>query len=272
MAARAMWKANLRLGDLELPVKLYAAVEDRKVHFNLLSPRTGERIRQRMVDPDSGEEVPAEEIRKGYEAEPGRFVVLDEKALEELRPEASRTIEVTRFVDRDEIDHRWYLRPYVLGPDDGARARDDYFALAAVLAERGEEGVALWVMRNQAYAGSLHERDGYLFLVTLRSADEVIDADRLEPPAGEKPAKRETDMAERLVAAYEAEFEPEEYRDEYRAKLEELIAAKAEGKAPKLRKLRPKKPPESLAGALEKSLAQARKSGSRQKAAGGKGG
>jgi DNA end-binding protein Ku len=268
--ARAMWKAVLSFGGVELPVKLYAAVEERKVHFNLLSPSTGERVRQRMVDPDSGEEVPGGEVRKGLELEPGRFVVLEDEELEELRPEPSRTIEVTRFVDRSEIDHRWYERPYYVGPDDGAAVEDDYFALAAALAKRGEEGVARWVMRNKAYAGSLHERDGYLMLVTLRSADEVIPASELEPPGGPALEKREREMAEQLVAAYEDEFEPGEFRDEYRHKLEQLIDAKAEGAPIKLRKLRPKKPPKSLAGALEKSLAEARKQPRRD--AGGKGG
>lgn len=257
--ARAMWKAVLSFGGVELPVKLYAAVEDRKVHFNLLSPGTGERVRQRMVDPDSGEEVAPEETRKGLEVEPGRFVVLEDEELEELRPEPSRTIEVGRFVDRGEIDHRWYERPYYLGPDDGAASEDDYFALAAALAKRGEEGVARWVLRNKAYAGSLHERDGYLMLVTLRGADEVIPAGELEPPGGPAPSKRERDMANQLVAAYEDEFDPAEFHDEYREKLRELVEAKAEGATVKLRKLRPKKPTESLAGALEKSLAAAKK-------------
>lgn len=268
--ARVMWRAVLALDGVELPVKLFAAVEDRKVHFNLLSPNTGERVRQRMVDPESGEEVPSEEVRKGLELEPGRFVVLEDEELEELRPEPSRTIEVVRFVDRSDIDHRWYERPYYLGPDDGAAAEDDYFALAAALAKRGEEGVARWVLRNKAYAGSLHERDGYLMLVTLRAADEVIPARELEPPGGPALPEREREMAEQLVAAYEDEFDPERFRDEYRHKLEELIEAKGEGKRVKLRKLRPKKPPESLAGALEKSLAAAKKR--QPRAAGGKSG
>lgn len=269
MAARAMWKGVVRFEGADLPVKVYSAVEDRRVHFHLLSPRTGERVRQRMVDPATGDEVPAEEIRKGYEAEPGRFVVLDDEELKSIRPEPSRTIEVTRFVERSEIDHRWYERPYYLGPDDGDAVTDDYFALAAVLAKRGEEGVARWVMRNKAYAGSLHERDGYLMLVTLRAAEEVIAAGELEPPGGEAIPKRERQMAEQLVDAYADELAPEEFRDEYRHRVEELIAARAEGVPVRLRKLKPKKETESLTGALEKSLAEAKSKRKRRAGAGG---
>lgn len=273
MAARAMWKGIVRFGRDELPVKLYAAIEDRRVHFHLLSPSTGERIRQRMIDPGSGDEVPAGKIQKGYEAEPGRFVVLDDEELESIRPEPSRTIEVVRFVDRGEIDHRWYERPYYLGPDGGESgpAAEAYFALAAALAEKEEEGVARWVMRNKAYTGALRERDGYLMLIALHGADEVIEADRLEPPGGEAIPERERKMAEQLVAAYEGELEPEERRDEYRRRVEELIAAKAKGAPVEVRKLRPKKETASLASALEKSLARAKAKPRRAAAGGGRG-
>lgn len=269
MAARAMWKGVIRFEGVELPVKVYAGVEERRVHFHLLSPGTGERVRQRMVDPASGDEVPAEEVRKGFEAEPGRFVVLSDEELAEIRPEPSRTIEVTRFVDRSEIDHRWYLRPYYLGPDDGEAATEHYFALAAALAKRGEEGVARWTMRNKAYAGSLHERDGYLMLVTLRHAGEVIAAGQLEAPGGEAIPERERKMAEQLVEAYADDLRPEEFRDQHRERVEELIAAKAEGTPVKLRKLEPKKETASLAGALERSLAAARSKPKRRAAGGG---
>lgn len=257
MAARAIFTATLAIDDIELPIKLYAAVDERRVAFHLLSPRTGERIRQRMVDPELGEEVESEQVRSGFEVEPGRFVTFAPEELDQLRPEASRRIEITRFVDRSEIDHRWYLRPYYLGPGEGRE--DDYFALAAALAKRGQEGIARWVMRSKAYAGSLHERDGYLLLVTLRSAAEVIAVEDLEAPRGPRLDPRELRMAAQLIAAYEGEFRPQDYRDQYRERIEALIAAKAAGKAPKLHRVVTKKPAASLIGALEKSLAQAKR-------------
>jgi DNA end-binding protein Ku len=249
----------VRFGETELPVKLYAAVEDRKVHFHLLAPESRKRVSQRMVDPESGGEVPFEEIRKGVEVDEGKLVVLDDEELESIRPEPSRTIEVTRFVPPGEIDHRWYERPYYLGPDGDA---DDYFAFAEALAKAEREGVARWVMRNKAYAGALHARDGYLMLITLRHSDEVISASELEPPGGPSLDKRELEMAKKLVAAYEDDFRPEDYHDEYRERVVELVESKAKGKVIEFPKTTPRRETgDSLAEALEASLAAARKDG-----------
>jgi DNA end-binding protein Ku len=252
----------VRFGETELPVKLYAAVEDRKVHFHLLAPESRKRVSQRMVDPESGGEVPFEEIRKGFELDEGKLVVLDDEELESIRPEPSRTIEVTRFVPPGEIDHRWYERPYYLGPDGDA---DDYFAFAEALAKAEREGVARWVMRNKAYAGALHARDGYLMLITLRHSDEVISASELEPPGGPSLDKRELEMAKKLVAAYEDDFRPAVYHDEYRERVTELVESKAKGKVLEMPKAEPRRETgDSLAEALEASLAAARKGGAKK--------
>lgn len=262
MAARAIWKGTVRFADLAVPVKLYSAVEDRKVHFRLLDDEAKGRVRQQMVAPASGDPVPKEEIQKGFEAEPGVFVLLDEEELEELRPEPSRDIDVTRFVDEAEIDHQWYERPYYLGPDGGDEVTRDYFALAEALSKRGEEGVARWVMRNKEYVGALRPEGDHLMLMSLRHAGEVIPASALEPPGGRDLDAKEVAMAEQLIEALADDFEPESYRDEYRERVLELIEAKAEGRTIALEKPEAEAPePESLAGALEASLAAARDRG-----------
>lgn len=261
MAARAIWKGVVRFGGVELPVKLYSAVEDRKVHFRLLSPKTRQPIRQRMVDPETEEEVPSEEIRKGYEAEPGRFVVFDDEDFEKLRPEPSRDIEVTRFVEEGAIHPQWYDRPYFVGADPaGEDAAADYAALAAALHGAGRQGVARWVMRNKGYAGALRSDGTHLMLVTLRRAGEVISARDLEAPTGPKLEERELRLAKRLVEEYEEDLDLAAFRDEYQDKVRELVAAKAQGKGVKLKKFRPRAEPEgSLADALEQSLAARKK-------------
>src|SRR5215510_2653804 len=116
---RAMWKASLELGKLRVPVKLYGGVEERKIHFRLLHAKDRVPVAQRMVDPRSDEEVPAEDIRRGIELEPGLFVVVAPEERESAQPEASRAIAVTRVVPRDAIDIAWFERPYFLGPDGG---------------------------------------------------------------------------------------------------------------------------------------------------------
>ncbi len=257
MAARAMWKGTLQVGSMGVPVKLYSAVEPKKVSFRLLHDRDREPLKQRMVDPETEEAVEHEETRRGYPTDDGRVVILDPEELEALEPEPSRDIELTRFVPVSAIDARWYDRPYWLGPDGDEEA---YFALAAALEESGRAGVARWVMRKKEYVGALRVEDGYLMLVTLRHAGEVVSADALKAPGGRKLDAKELKMAEQLVAALTGEFEPEQYRDEYRDRVMELIEAKAKGKKlPKKKAKRKKAADESLADVLEKSLRAAQK-------------
>ena len=263
MAARAIWKGVIRFESVEVPVKLYSAVESGGgVHFRLLDEETETPVRQRMVHPRSGDEVPFAETRKGYEVEKRSFVVLEDEELDELQPEPSRDIEITRFVPTDEIDHRWYDRPYYLGPDTsaGETAEREYFALAEALARKDREGVARWTMRNKEYVGALRPEGDHLVLVTLRHAGEVIPASELEAPSGRALASAEVAMAEKLVSALEDELDLTRYRDEYRGRVLELVRAKAEGRTIEAPEPEPEEEaPASLAKALEASLARAEK-------------
>lgn len=252
--ARAMWKGVVTFGDVTLPVKLYAAVESgRGVHFRLLHAADGVPVRQEMIDPDTGEPVESEEVHKAAPTDDGRLVMLSDQELSAIEPERSRDIEILRFVDPDLIDHRWYERPYYLGPDgdDGT-----YAALAAALEERGREGVARWVMRNKEYHGALRAADGYLMLVTLRSAREVVTLEGVK--VSRDVDKKELAMAEQLVSALEGEFDPAAYRDEYRERVMELIEARESGKQVPLEQPKRRRASGDLSGALRRSLAAAR--------------
>ena len=253
--ARAIWKGVLHFGSHEVPVKLYSAVEDRTVRFRLLDSRTGNRVKQRMVNPVTGDEVPYDEVRRGYELEEGVFVILDDEELEAVEPEKSREISITRFLDPSIIDHRWYDRPYHLGPDGDAEA---YFALTDALEAEGREGLALWTMRNKEYAGALRAEEGHLMMITLRNAGEVIPVSALEPPSGRAPEKQELKMAEQLVEALAGDFEPTDFRDEYRDRVLELIEAKAEGKTVEFREPEKRRAAGDLAASLEASIRAAK--------------
>jgi DNA end-binding protein Ku len=253
--ARAIWKGVIRFGDVTAPVKLYSAVQDRGVSFRLLHEKTLEPVKQRMVNPVTGDVVPYDEVRRGYEVEEGVFVVLEDEELESIRPQPSRDIEVTRFLDPSLINHQWYDRPYHLGPDEDG---ESYYALVEALETEEKEGLAHWTMRNKAYTGALRAEDGHLVLITLRSAEEVIPASALEPPRGRQPDPKELKMAEQLVAALEDEFDPAAYRDEYRDRVLELVEAKAEGKTLKFRKPEERREAEDLAASLQASLKAAR--------------
>jgi DNA end-binding protein Ku len=255
---RAIWKGVLKIGTNKVPVKLYSAVQDRSIHFHILDRSKKRPIKQRMVDPESDAEVPKEKIQRGLELEPGTFVVIEEDELTTLEPKASRDIEITRFVPPARINHQWYERPYYLGPDGDDSA---YFALAKALESRDREGVARWVMRDKQYIGALNVKNGYLVLVTLRHADEVISAKQLPKPTGRTLDEKEIRMAEQLVAALQDEFRREDYHDEYRERVMQFIEAKAKGRRPKLAVIRQKRAPSSLLDALSASLKQAKRGG-----------
>lgn len=256
MAARAIWKGQLKIGGTKIPVKLYSAVQDQTVRFHILDDRHKARVKQHMIDPDSGEEVASEEIQKGYEIEPGRFVILTEEDLEALQPPPSRDIEIIEFVDQDKISQQWYERPYYLGPDNGT---EDYFALVEALKNKEREGIAQWVMRKKYYAGALRAVDDYLFLFTLRDANEVILAKDLAKPTGAAPTQKEIAMATQLVEMLQGEFNPADYKDEYRERVEKFIEQKAKGRKPRLQAVKTKRKTGALDAALAKSIAALKK-------------
>jgi DNA end-binding protein Ku len=256
VAARAIWKGVIRLGDAAVPVKLYSAIEDRSVHFRLLHGDDLIPLRQAMVNPQTDEIVPYDKVRKGYVTDGGEIVVLDKDDLAGLEPEESRDIRIERFLPQSAIDHRWYDRPYWLGPDGGAGA---YFALAAALRKSGKEGLAHWVMRKKEYIGALRLQGDHPVLITLRHAEEVVVASALKAPGGRGLDKKELGMAQQLMSMLEESFDPAAYRDEYRKRVLELIESKSAGRTVKFRKPARKKPEADLAAALRESLRKERK-------------
>lgn len=257
MAARAIWKGVIRFGGVSVPVKLYSAVEDRTIHFRLLHDKDHAPVKQVMVNPETDEVVPYEATRRAYVTAEKDLVVLDDDDLAELAPEASRDIEIVQFLPPQAIDHRWYQRPYYLGPDDGADAA--YAALTQALADSGREGLARWVMRKKEYVGALRLEAGYPMLISLRHAEEVVSADELQAPEGPELASKELAMAGQLMDMLEDHFDATAYRDEYRARVAELIETKARGGRSRRKAPARKKPSEDLTGALEASLKQERK-------------
>src|SRR5262249_28218295 len=262
MAARAIWAGNLKMGPATLPVKLYSAVEDQSVHFHILETKTKSRVKQHMVNPETSEEVTSQDIRKGYEIEPGTFVLVDDAELEAIEPKASRDIEITRFVPAGHVSHLWYERPYYLGPGSES---ESYFAFVQALRNQQREGIARWVMRKKAYVGALRVNGDYLALITLKHADEVLSERDLPAPRGRDLNPKESKMAEELVRALEGEFNLNEFRNEYRDRVMELIETKAKGKRPALHAARSKKPTTSLADDLAKSLAAIKRSRSKER-------
>jgi DNA end-binding protein Ku len=251
MAARAIWKGDLKLNSTKVPVKLYSAVQDQTVRFHILDQKSKMRVKQHMVEAESGKEVSSEEIQKGFEVEPGTFVILDDEELAQLEPESSRDIEITQFVPPSQIPPEYFDRPYYLGPDGDEPA---YFALAGALKNKKREGLVRWVMRKQPYVGAVRAVDDHLMLFTLRNAEEVLSAKDLPQPSGRAPDKKELAMATQLVELLKGDFEPKEYKDEYRERVMEFVEKKAKGHKPRLHLVKSKKKTTSLDKVLSKSI------------------
>jgi DNA end-binding protein Ku len=251
MAARAIWKGVVHFEGVRVPVKLYSAVEDRNVRFKLLERKSKAPIAQQLVHPETDAVVPYEATRRGFVTEGDELVVLGPDDLARLEPQPSRDILVRQFVPPAAIDHRWYDRPYYLGPD-GDHA--GYVALARALDETGLEGVAQWTMRKKAYVGALRVYRGYPVLVTLRNVEEVVPLEGVERPPDKPLDDRQLAMARQLLGMLEAPFEPEEYRDQYRDRVLALIESKRQGEEPPAPKPAKKRRAFDLDRALERSL------------------
>jgi DNA end-binding protein Ku len=216
---------------VNVPVKLFTAVRSHDVHFTQLHDDTHARVRRRRVDEQTGEEVPYEEIVKGYEVGDDQYVVVDPDDLEELDPQASRTIDIRDFVDIAEIDPIYYDRAYYLMPDGEAAAKP-YRLLTDAMSRADKVAIAKLVMRNKEYLAAIRASDDLLLLSTMNYADEVADPTDLEGPDVLQKidvSPREVAMAEQLIDSLVTRFDPTAYRDEYQERVVEFLEAKAEG-------------------------------------------
>ena len=259
---RAIWSGSISFGLLNVPVKLYSAVSRKNVSFRELRESDGSRIRHKRVAEADGEEVPYDEIVKGYEISPEQYVVVTREELEEIDPKKTRAIEIQDFVDLDDIDPIYFDHPYYLGPDKGAEKA--YALLVRAMGDAKKVAVARFVLRNREHLAAIRPADKVLTMATMRFPDEVVAPDELGedvvPEDGRKLDKREVEMAKQLIDSLTADFDPGKYRDEYREELLSLIDRKAQGKAvvePVSEEPKPTKAPDLMA-ALEESLAAVR--------------
>ena len=258
--ARAIWSGAISFGLVNVPVKLYTATSPKSVRFHQLSAKTGARIKQKRVDSSTGEEVAYEDIVKGYEITPDRYVMIEPDELEALDPRATRTIDIEEFVDLSEIDPIYYDHNYYLAPTaGGAKA---YRLLLDAMRDSGKIGLGRVVIRSKQQLCALRPTGQVLALTTMLFGDEVLSPDRLDELddiAGAEASERELRMAEQLIASLSADFEPEKFRDEYRERVLELIERKAAGEelTPAPEAPEPVAAPDLMA-ALEASLAAVR--------------
>ncbi|MBA3262339.1 MAG: Ku protein [Thermoleophilaceae bacterium] len=257
--ARAIWSGAISFGLVNIPVTLYSAVSRKTVRFHQIDAESGARVRQKRVGPD-GEEIPYEQIIKGYEIGPDRYVTISPEELDALEPQKTRTIDIEDFVDLEEIDPIYYDHPYYLAPDTGAAKA--YQLLVDAMDDAGKVAIARVVLRSKESLVAIRPRDGVLAMETMLFADEVVPSDTFDELSADgdvKTSDRELTMAKQLIDSLSSDFEPEKYHDEYRERVLDLIERKAQGETIVIEEptSEPEKVPDLMA-ALEASIAGAK--------------
>ncbi|MCF6525702.1 Ku protein [Streptomyces sp. JJ36] len=228
--ARAVWSGVLTFGLVTVPVQLFTATEDHTTHFRQFQRGTGDRVRNRRVNGRTGEEVDYGEIVKGYDLGGGDYVVVEPDELEEIAPGRSRTIDVSAFVDLEQVEPVYFARTYYLAPK-GEEYAKVYELLRQALAEEHKTGIATFVLRSKEYLVAVRAQEQVLVLHTLHWADEVRDPQQELPvlPGRTTAGQRELRTARQLVEALSTDWRPEEYHDTFEERVHELIAAKRKG-------------------------------------------
>jgi DNA end-binding protein Ku len=227
---RAMWTGAISFGMVSVPVKLYSAINRKSVRFHQLSSKTGARIAQKRVDPQSGEEVPYQDIVKGFEIASDRYVVIEPGELEALEPKKTKTIEIEDFVELSQIDPVFDDHPYYLAP--GPAGAKPYRLLLEAMRETGKVAIARVVIRSKENLVAIRPIDEVLGMATMIFSDEVLSPERLDEVSDAeevKTTKRELAIAEQLVESLAGDFEPDKYRDSYREQVLAMIERKAQG-------------------------------------------
>jgi DNA end-binding protein Ku len=252
--ARTTWKGSLSFGLVNIPVGLYAATQDKSIHFNQFEDGTSDRIRYKKVNERTGKEVESDKIVKGVDLGGGEYVLLSEAELASAEPERSRSIEITDFVSLDEIDPVYFNTTYYLAPEGDAAAKA-YGLLRQAMAESGKVAIATFVMRNKEYLVAIRPDADVLALETMYFVDEVRSPVKELPNLpGEVATDQELKMAHLLIDSMEGPWEPERYHDTHREKVEALIEQKAQGMTIAVAKAPPATKVVDLMAALSASI------------------
>jgi DNA end-binding protein Ku len=254
---RAMWKGAISFGLVTIPVAVYPATEEKTLRFNQLHDEDGGRIRYKRVCEKDGEEVTFEHIVKGYEVEKDRYVVLTDEDLNAIPVESSRAIDIHRFVDLDEIDPVMFKKSYYLVPEEtGAKA---YALLREAMADDGRVGIAKVSFRDKEHLAALRFKDEAFVLETMYWPDEIREADFGGVDVSAKIRGQELEMAKQLIESLSGEWNPEEYSDEYREALLQIVEAKLNGQEIEVIAPEPTAKVVDLMEALKASVAAAKK-------------
>ena len=227
---QTIWSGTVSFGLVTIPVRLEAAVHERRAHFRQFHQADAGRIRYRRVCERDGEEVANDEIVRGYQVSKDRFVLLTDEELQGLEPGRSRTIDIDQFIEVAGVDPIYYDATYYLVPDEGGER--PYRLLLEAMRDAGKAAIGTFVLRDREHVVTIRPSGEALVLQTLVFEGEVIHQEDLEGLPTEKPDRGELQMARRIVDGMAGTFDPGQYQDRFTAKVEDLARKKARGHEP----------------------------------------
>jgi DNA end-binding protein Ku len=251
---RAIWSGAITFGLVNVPVRMYSAIQEHKLHFHWVHEKDESPIGYQKICKLEDKPVSDDEVVKAFEFEPGEYVFMEDEDFEAARVEGYKTIDITDFVPYDQIDPIYFARTYYLGPQEGGEKV--YSLLTRAMEDSGLAGVAKFVMRDRQNLGCLRVRDRVITLEQMYFADEIRDLDEIKRGSA-RVSKEELQMAEQLIDNFTGDFKPQQYKDTYRDALCEVIKAKRKGKQVHRAAEPAEEAPPDLLDALRASIAAA---------------
>ncbi len=224
---RSLWSGSISFGLVNVPVRLYSAVQEHKLHFNFVHERDNSPIGYQKICKKEDKPVPDDEIVKGFEFRKGEYVFMEDEDFQAAKVEGYKMIDIVDFVPYEEIDPIFFAKTYYVGPDRGAEKV--YSLLVKAMEDSELAGIAKFVMRDKQHLGALRIRDGVITLEQLYFADEIRPIDEIKASRA-RVSRQELQMAAKLIESWTTEWKPEKYKDTYRDELCAIIKAKSKGK------------------------------------------
>ncbi len=259
---RSIWSGSISFGLVNVPVRLYSAIQEHKLQFHFVHEKDSSPIGYQKICKKEDKPVPDDEIVKAFEFEQGEYVFMEDEDFAAAKLEGYKSIDIVDFVPYEDIDPIFFAKTYYLGPDRGAEKV--YSLLVKAMEDSELAGIAKFVMRDQQHLGALRIRDGVITLEQLYFVDEIRPVDEIKASRA-RVSREELQMAERLIESWTSEWKPEKYKDTYRDELCAIIKAKRKGQdvhaAPELEE----EEPADLMTALRESVERSRRGGVRSR-------
>ena len=256
---RSIWKGSIGFGLVNIPIKLYSAVQSSSLSLDMLDGRDHARIRYQRINENTRKEVPYDKIVKGYLVD-DNYVILEDKDFEDASPEKSKIIEIENFVELQEVNPMFYETSYYCEPE--TQGKKAYALLHKALQKSKKAGLGRFVLRSSENLCIIHPLEKVIVVSKIRFADEIRSAEEILTPDSVEVSKKELDMGLALINQYSSKFEIETFKDEYHTELLNIIKAKAKGKRPTIKKLKPQKASDdNLYDMLMQSLGTSSKKG-----------